>query len=433
MDVFSKLPDELILNIFGYLEQSELRHCLCVCRVWYRLGRDDSLWQEITTNWYQLLLHHDGLLSSIENQHPNLHSLVVALNNSRSAQLPPMTEMNLDVWTSFNKLAKLTFNECPVQFFNTVIPHILRACHKTLTSFSCEGSTDLKSEQFQLLFSDPSVQYRELNLAHCELIGDLAIIEAQHNTRLSVCLEKLEVLNLDGVGTLERLTDAGMIILLTACPLLESLVCDGESMTDESSKYIQKLTRLKHLSISFCTELTDKSLECFSKLRSLTSLYLRKGNEFTNQGFELLFDNLCSTEQNSSSGDRDGGRSKFETGKLRKLCLIECKLLRDSGLIKLAQRFPCLVHLDLSWCWNLSDIGLEAVAHHGRLIETLKFVGLKNAMCVPVLSTSLPRLRYLDLEQTDLVDDEALRKLKETKPWVKIINYYGDEVDDLLQ
>ena len=106
----------------------------------------------------------------------------------------------------------------------------------------------------------------------------------------------------------------------------------------------------------------------------------------------------------------------------------ECKLLRDSGLIRLAQRFPNLVHLDLSWCWNLSDIGLEAVAHHCPKIETLKLVGLKNAMCVPVLSASLPRLRLLDLEQTDLVNDEDLKKLKEVKPWIKITDYYGEEV-----
>ena len=422
MDVFSKLPDELILKIFGHLEHSELIQCLSVCRTWYRLGHDDSLWHEIRTTWYRLL-NDRHLLSSIASQHPNVHSLVVVLRSffGTGRGSSPVPVINSDVWKRFRKLAKLTLSECPVMFFDRAIPQILSTCHKTLISFSCEGSVDLKSEQFQLLFSHPSVQYRELSLAHCPLIGDLAIFQAQQDTHFSTCLEKLEVLNIDGVGTLERLTDAAMIVLLTACPLLKSLSCDGETMTDECSKHIQNLSRLKQLSISFCTELTDKSLECFSKLRSLTSLYLRKGNEFTNQGFELLFDGLCSS-------DCDGSRNKIETGKLRKLCLIECKLLRDSGLIKLAERFPHLVHLDLSWCWNLSDIGLEAVTRHCQEIETLKFVGLKNAMCVPVLSTSLPRLRYLDLQQTDLVDDEAMSKLKEAKPWIKIVNYYGDEV-----
>ena len=184
---------------------------------------------------------------------------------------------------------------------------------------------------------------------------------------------------------------------------------------------------LEHLSISFCTEMTDKSLKCFSKLKRLTSLYLRKGNEFTNGGFELLFDGLCSKESPQHCSTRN--ESAVGVGRLTKLCLLECRQLRDSGLISLAQRFPRLVHLDLSWCWNLSDIGLEAVARHCHRIETLKLVGLKNAMCVPVLSTSLPRLRYLDLEQTDLVDDEGLRKLKEAKPWIKIIDYYGEQVE----
>ena len=422
MDRFSELPDELILKIFGYLVHSELRNCLSVCRKWYRLGNDDSLWYEVETTWHKLF-SNSKLLFSIVQQHPSVRSLVVATNSSSWASQLSSSVITypVSVWALFKGLTELTLYDCPAHFFSAV-PHILSACYETLKCFRCEGSTRLESEQFQLLFTSPLIKYRELSLAHCPLIGNLAVFQAQHNSHFSVCLEKLEVLNLDGAGTVGRLSDAGIIALLTACPLLKSLACDGEAMTDESSKHIQNLSRLEHLSISFCTELTDKSLECFSKLKDLTSLHLRKGEEFTNQGFERLFDSLCS----HGSLHRGTGQS---VGRLRKLCLTECKLLRDSGLIKLTQSFPLLLHLDLSWCWNLSDIGLEAVASHCRDIETLKLVGLKNAMCVPVLSASLPRLRYLDLEQTDLVDDDELKRLKQTKPWIKIVDYFGEEVD----
>ena len=442
MDHFSELPDELILKIFGYLEHHELKSCLLVCQKWLRLGNDDSLWHEVRTTWHKIL-HNDQLLSSIAVQHPNLHSLVIVGNSSMRDSNPSslLIPVTLDVWSLFDHLTRLTLYDCPKQLFHSAIPHILNGCQRTLTCFSCEGSSTLESEQFQLLFSNPSVQYRELSIAHCSLIGDLAVLQAQHNnSNFTTCLEKLELLNLDGVGTVERMTDTGMIALLTACPLLKSLTCDGEMMTDESSMCIQSLSRLEHLSISFCTELTDESLKCFSNLKNLTSLHLRKGNDFTNQGFEQLFDGLCS--KNSShdqcassttvSYSSDSSSSSVHAtgiGKLRKLCLVECRLLRDSGLMKLAKSFPDIVHLDLSWCWNLSDIGLEAVARCCQQIETLRLVGLKNAMCVPVLGTSLPRLRCLDLEQTDLVDDEELRKLKETKPWIKIVDYYGEEVE----
>ena len=416
-----KLPDELILKIFGYLDHSELSNCLRVCHKWYRLANDDSLWHEVSISWSKFV-QNDQLLFSIVHQHPNLSSLVVARNyNSRFSSDLKLLDFT-EVWRRFENLTRLTFYNCPQQAFY-FIPDILSVCQRTLTCLCCEGST-LGGKEFQLLFSNPSVQYRELNIAHCSGVGDLAIFQAQH---ISTCLEKLQVLNLDGVGTVERLTDAGMILLLSACPLLKSLTCDGEQMTDESSECIQKLSRLEHLSISFCTELTDKSLKCFSKLKNLTSLYLRKGNEFTNHGFELLFGGLCS--ESSLRHYSTQKASAVGIGKLTKLCLVECRQLVDSGLISLAQRFPRLVHLDLSWCWYLSDIGLEAVAQHCHRIETLKLVGLKKAMCVPVLSDSLPRLRYLDLEQTDLVDDEELRKLKETKPWIKIVDYYGEQVD----
>ena len=430
MDRFSELPDELILKIFGYLVQSELVNCMRVCQKWYRLASDDSLWYEVELFWHKLV-HNGNLLSSIAQQHPNVHNLVMELKSGftnvklSSLEIPD----SLSVWACFKNLSRLTIYNSPglymdyvVPFFHA-LPNILSACHKTLTCFTCEGSSKLESEQFQLLFTNASVHYRELSLAHCEMISDLAIFHTQLNSHFSECLKNLELLNLDGAGTVGRLTDAGIIILLSACPLLKSLSCDGELMTDKSSEHIQKLSNLEHLSISFCTELTDKSLECFSKLKNLTSLYLKKGDEFTNQGFEDLFDNLCLL-----SGSPYHSSNSQRVGRLTKLCLIECKLLRDSGLVKLARSFPHLIHLDLSWCWNLSDIGLEAVAHHCHKIETLKLVGLKNAMCMPVLSVSLQQLRLLDLQQTDLVDDEELGRLKEAKPWIKITNYYGDQV-----
>ena len=430
LDLFSELPDELILKIFGYLVHSELVNCLRVCQKWYRLANDDSLWYEVEISWHKLLTN-GSLLSTIAQQHPNVHDLVMELKSGftnlkhSSLEIPD----SLSVWTCFKNLSRLSIYNSPglcmdyaVPFFHA-LPNILSACHKTLMCFTCEGSTKLESEQFQLLFINSSVCYRELSLAHCEMISDLAVFQAQLNSHFSECLKNLEVLNLDGAGTVGRLTDAGIIVLLSACPLLKSLSCDGELMTDKSSKHIQKLSNLEHLSISFCTELTDKSLECFSKLKNLTSLYLKKGDEFSNQGFENLFDNLCLL---SGSSHHSGNSQRV--GQLRKLCLIECKLLRDSGLVKLARNFPDLIHLDLSWCWNLSDIGLEAVAYHCHKIETLKLVGLKNAMCVPVLSVSLQRLRLLDLQQTDLVDDEELGRLKEAKPWIKITDYYGEQV-----
>ena len=425
MDRFSELPDELILKIFGYLAHSELVNCLRVCQKWHRLANDDSLWYEVELSSYS-----GSVLFTIAQHHPSVHTLVVDIKPGvwDSKLASKEIQESSSVWTCFKSLSRLTIYDSPskdyVVPFLCALPDMLSACYKTLTCFSCEGSTALESEQFQLLFANSSVRYRELSLAHCPMIGDWAIYLAQLKSHFSECLENLELLNLDGVGTVGRLSDRGIIALLSACPLLKSLSCDGESMTDESSEHIQTLYNLEHLSISFCSELTDKSLECFSNLENLTSLYLKKGDEFTNQGFENFFDNLCLL---SDSPYYHSGNSQ-NVGRLRKLCLIECKLLRDSGLMKLAKNFPHLIHLDLSWCWNLSDIGLDAVAHNCHRIETLKLVGLKNAMCVPVLSVSLPRLRVLDLQQTDLVDDEELERLKTAKPWIKITNYYGDQI-----
>ena len=217
---------------------------------------------------------------------------------------------------------------------------------------------------------------------------------------------------------MEFLSDIGVRGILERCPALKSLSLDGEQLTDKTSVYIgENFPRLECLGISFCDSLTDKSLEQFGLLKSLKKLHLKKGLNFTDKGLQVLFENLPK------------GSQKREDSGVLSVSLIECRGLLDSGLKKLAENFPNLVYLDLSWCWNLTDEGLESIAANCHGIRTLKLVGLKEAKCVPILGASMPRLQYLELVQTDLVDDEHLKLLKNSKPWITILDYYGEEVD----
>ena len=60
-------------------------------------------------------------------------------------------------------------------------------------------------------------------------------------------------------------------------------------------------------------------------------------------------------------------------------------------------------------------------------LSTLKLIGLKHARCELLFLAPLTKLVYLDLCQTDLVDDAKLLELKRGRPWLKII-YYGEEI-----
>ena len=191
-------------------------------------------------------------------------------------------------------------------------------------------------------------------------------------------------------------------------------------VTDRTGLFIgQNLTHLEHLGISFCNHLTDESLRSFSALQKLHSLRLKKGSNFTHTAFEYLFTQLTGSENLKSESNP----------RMHTLELMECQNLNDSSLQLIANRFPNLHHLVISWCYQITDVGMEAIAYNCEHVVTLKLVGLKYARCEPILLAPLTKLMSLDLSQTDLVDDTQLHRLKTERPWLIIINYYGDEVE----
>ena len=125
---------------------------------------------------------------------------------------------------------------------------------------------------------------------------------------------------------------------------------------------------------------------------------------------------------------QQGKSDKARCG-LRSISFIECVGLKDSGVIQLAKSFPYVEELNLSWCWDITDVGLDAVVTRCQEIHTLRLVGLKEATCQCIITKPLlPKLRVLDLEQIDLVDDDQLKVMKNTRPWLSITSYYGEEV-----
>ena len=410
-DWFSILPDELCLKIWHSLSLPDLCKCMCVCQRWNTLCRDDSLWRDIEVRQRQA---DEEFLLQLSLKHPRIRSLsLFGSAGGTDYTYGQQLQYGVDVWGNFDHLESISLISCSSSLVDTV-KGLSSSCPK-LKQFRCESSTHF-NRQHLLSVLHPSRRYTELSLAHCTQIDDVIVYFVIVLPDTVDCLASLEILNLDGV---EFLSDIGVKGVLKRCPALKSISLDGEQLTDKSAVYIgENFPNLEHLSISFCIHLTDKSLEYFGLLKSLKKLHFKKGLNFTNKGLQVLFENLPK------------GSHKREESGLQNVSLIECRGLVDSGLKTLAENFPNLVYLDLSWCWDLTDKGLESVATHCHGIRTLKLVGLKEARCVPILGASMPRLQYLELVQTDLVDDEHLKLLKNSKPWITILDYYGEEVDD---
>ena len=198
-------------------------------------------------------------------------------------------------------------------------------------------------------------------------------------------------------------------------------------LTDKSAIFIgQNLPHLEHLGIMFCSNLTDSALLSFSRLRNLRSLRLRKGPHFTSGGFEGLF----SHQRHSTHDACANHESSKKNYGLHTLDLSECQELADGNLQSITSKLPNLRNLAIEWCFKISDTGLAALTSNCKHLVTLKLVGLKYARCEPLFISPLTKLVELDLCQTDLVDDNKLHALKQGRPWLKIIDYYGEEITE---
>jgi len=408
--LFSKLPDELYLKIFRYLTHAEVCMCMQVCQKWNSLCNDDSLWREVKVGYGKVA--GENILPKLASKFPKIKGLVILSTELEARISRKNFTCGENEWRRFENLESITFISCPGGLLDS-IQGLMVSCPK-LQSFKCECSRSFNQKHLLSLLQ-PSRSYVELSIAHCTQIDDITIYHALLNPNIS-CLRTLEILNLDGV---EFLSDIGIQGILKKCPVLRSLALDGEQLTDKSGHFIGNNypQTLKNLSISFCDNLTDSTLSSLGKLKNLQSLYMKRGPLFTNDGFLSLFGQL--------SFDRESYKNPRG---LLSLTLIECRGFLDSGLTKVAQSAPNLSHLDLSWCLNLTDKGLQAVALNCHMIQTLVLVGLKQPYCTAIIGASMPRLRYLELVQTDLVDDEELQLLKLKKPWLTILDYYGEEV-----
>ena len=220
-------------------------------------------------------------------------------------------------------------------------------------------------------------------------------------------LSSLQVLNLTG---LVRLNEPCMLSLLPACANLKSLDIDGNMLTDKTGIYIgQHLLKLERLSISFCPQMTDRSLSSFAGLIHLRQLCLMGGSRFTFMGLGMCLRRLAASKK-SEPGVYPGLDTLDITG-------FEFNMI--TPLLMVVKEFPGLRHLNLSCC-KLTASHLNTIAEHCTSLVLLRLDYVKCPHYKPILGTAFPQLRFLGLHSSDLLDDVELQQLRKARPWLKI-------------
>ncbi|XP_030758733.1 S-phase kinase-associated protein 2 [Sitophilus oryzae] len=280
---FNLLSDEVILHIFRWLPKSYLSDISLVCRRFYRLTQDESLWtrmdvsnkylgpgelgkvlskQVVVLRLARSEIMHKPILPDCKAYHPDFRSRLLYLDLS-------MAHISLDslvmLFGKCRRLKKISLENVPVN--DDVL--IALSGNKDIEVINFAMCTGMQQDGLKYLLTNCR-QIRELNIAWTYLNADSIqyICENLPST--------MDRLNLSGCRKL--LLDKHVASLVSSCPKLRELdLSDCTSITGESVRQISVLEELAFVALSRCYLIPYKSLGQLRKLNNLSYLDIHGG------------------------------------------------------------------------------------------------------------------------------------------------------------
>ncbi|XP_045508924.1 S-phase kinase-associated protein 2-like isoform X2 [Colias croceus] len=266
-DTFTLLSDEMILSVFKWLPKRTLAHCMTVCKRWYRVACDETLWQRLDLG--NKTLSKDAL-GRILCRKP----IILRLASSEIGDWIPQTITTtriqyLDLSMSAisrqtlaklvehcPSLRKLSLESLPL---DDGIMALIGQC-SSLETLNLTMAQGITPEGLKSLL-DGCTCLQSLNISWCNLNEEALNI-------LVTCLpSKLQRLNLSGARIMN---DETVSQLAVRCPrLLELDLSDCPLLGRAALNALLPLSRLEHLALSRCYLLPPHAL---TKLSSMTAL-----------------------------------------------------------------------------------------------------------------------------------------------------------------
>ncbi|XP_066489631.1 F-box and leucine-rich repeat protein 13 [Tiliqua scincoides] len=450
-DHLTRLPDRAVAQIFLHLNLVDLGRCAQVSRSWNAVTRIGSIWSNINFSAVK-----DKVRDSVaERILLKWHTNVVNLNLRGCATLQWLTfksighcknlqELNVSECQGLNdELMRLVSEGCPALLY-------LNLSHTDITN----GTLRLLSRGF------PNLQY--LSLAYCRKFTDKGL----HYLGSGRGCHKLIYLDISGclqisvegfrniadscsgiqhliINEMPTLTDRCIQALaekclqivtvefnesphvsdaavkaLSECKLVKMKIEGSNRITDLSFKLISKFwPAMKSIRVADCQKITDSALKLIAPLNAIATLNLSDCMRIGDTGIKAFAEG-CSCSS------------------IRELILANCSYITDASLVKIVQRCPNLVYLNLRYCQALTDCGietlillsslacinisgiditdqaLETLGRHGRIKE------LTVSECTKISDTGIKRfcaetnkLDYLDVSYCLQLSNHSLKNL----------------------
>uniref|UniRef100_A0A663LS53 F-box and leucine rich repeat protein 13 n=1 Tax=Athene cunicularia TaxID=194338 RepID=A0A663LS53_ATHCN len=375
----------IILNlIFRYVNLVDLARCAQVSQTWMLLTQNSSLWSDINFSSVKHKVQDQIVVNILQKWRP--YVLHLNFRGCYSLHWPTFKSIS-----ECKNLQDLNLSEC--QGLNDESMRLVSEGCRALLYLNLLY-TDITDGTLRLLSSSfPNLQY--LSLAHCRKFTDKGLLylgtgKGCHKLiylDLSGCIQ----ISVDGFRNIARgcsgiqdllinkmptLTDRCIQALVEKCQQIVSVVfLDSPHLSDTTFKALAECKLVK-VSIEGNSQITDLSFKLMSKFCPyIRHIHVADCQKITDAGLEMISPLKHILVLNIADCIRisDGGIRSFVQGssgtKLRELNLTNCIRVTDLSVTEIAQRCHELTYLNLRYCENVTDAGIEALGNMSSLIS----------------------------------------------------------------
>ncbi|XP_007951420.1 S-phase kinase-associated protein 2 [Orycteropus afer afer] len=266
------LPDELLLGIFSCLCLPELLKVSMICKRWYRLATDESLWQTLDLTGKSL--HPDVIVRLLSRG-------VIAFRCPRSFVDQPLVEhfsafrvQHMDLSNSVISVSTLQdiLSQCSnlqnlslegLQLSDAIVNNLVQ--NSNLVRLNLCGCSGFSESALKALLNSCS-RLHELNLSWC-----FDFTEKHVQVAVAHVSETITQLNLSGYR--KNLQKSDVSTLVRRCPNLVHLdLSDSVMLKNDCFQEFHQLNYLEHLSLSRCYDIIPETLLELGEIPTLKTL-----------------------------------------------------------------------------------------------------------------------------------------------------------------
>uniref|UniRef100_A0AAQ5YGC4 F-box/LRR-repeat protein 2 n=1 Tax=Amphiprion ocellaris TaxID=80972 RepID=A0AAQ5YGC4_AMPOC len=382
-----KLPKELLLRIFSYLDVVTLCRCAQVSKAWNVLALDGSNWQKI----------------DLFNFQTDIEGRVVENISKRCGGF--LRQLSLRGCLSVGDASMKTFaqNCRNIEVLN------LNGCTK-ITDSTC------------LSLSKFCSKLKQLDLTSCVSISNHSLKALSDGCRM------LEMLNLSWC---DQITRDGIEALARGCTGLRALFLRGCTQLDDGAlKHLQKhCPELTTINMQSCTQITDEGLVSLCRgCHKLQILCVSGCSNITDASLTALGLN-CPRLKILEAARLSFILLPSNCHELEKMDLEECILVTDNTLVQLSIHCPRLQALSLSHCELITDDGIRALSSSTCGQERLTVVELDNCPLITDVTLehlkSCHRLERIELYDCQQVTRAGIKRIRAHLPEIKVHAYFA--------